>query len=421
MESIGKPRRSFMPFVRMSRAGGLFTKAISIFVAATFALSSISFALPEDRKLTTPTHEELVTNPDKIIIPRELGLVKSKFIGNEGRLVIHIQDAHCNYEAQTNIAKMLENLVKNYNITLVSVEGADGYLDTSWFKSFPDEDVRREVADYFMKKGEITGPEFISITTDLPIKLFGAETRSYYIDNLNAFTSSYPLKEDTEKYFNNIKAVLNRLKGFIYSEELKTLDAKMHDYETKKLPFNEYIRYLESMAEKYRMNLRQYDNLFKLISALIYEKKIDFNVVDKERGALIDELSKKMEKESLTELVTKSLTFKSGKISSAEFYSYLKSLAVKYGLDIQKDYPNLYNYIIYNAVYSKIENEKLFQDIKNIEGAIKEKLFQNDDQRTLEKLSRHIEILIGLVNIKLMNGDFEYYEADKGSLPRGLH
>mgnify|MGYP003392737759 CR=1 FL=1 len=391
-------------------------RIISLFVASTFIFSNVAFAdiskttnAPDNQK-----EPQAVTDPAKIVISRDYGLIKSKFTGKDNKkLIVHIQDAHCNYEAQTNITKILEGLIKNDGLKLVSVEGADGFIDTSWFKAFPDADIRKEVADYFMKKGEITGPEFLSITTDYPIKLFGAETRSYYIENLNAFTSSYPLKEDTEKYFNQIKVILSKLKTTIYSEELKTLDAKIQDYESKKLQFADYVKVLEALAVEHKINLRPYESLFKLISVFVYEKKINFNIVDKERGVLIDEITKKLTKEALTELVTQSLSFKTGKISSAEYYEYLKKLALHHGFQLSTDYPNLFNYIIYNSVYSRIENEKLFNDIKKLEIAIKEKLFANDDQRTLEKLSRHIDILLGLTNIKLLNGDFDYYKEHK--------
>ena len=402
-----------MTFSRMPRRGSPCTKLISIFLILSFVSSNIVFAAPSEAPSKVQAQQIITTDPNNIVIPREFGLVKTKFTGKEPKLIIHIQDAHCNYEAQSNIVKILENLNKNYSVSLISVEGADGVIDTSWFKAFPDDEVRKEVADYFMKKGEITGPEFLSITSDYNIKLFGAETRSFYIDNLNAFTASYPLKAETEKYLNGLKRALNKLKGFIYSDDLKLMDAKAVDYESKKLPFNDYVKFLQSEAERAKINLRAYDNLFKLVNVLVYEKKIDFNVTDKERSVLIDELSKLIPKETLTELVNKSLEFKAGKITSADYYTYLRALSVKNDIDMGKTYPNLYNYIIYNSVYSKIENEKLFNDIKKVEIDIKEKLFTSDDQRTLEKLSRHIEILIGLVNIKLLNDDFEYFEKNK--------
>jgi hypothetical protein len=412
-----KKKEQYPMSPKIFRRSGALTKAICLLIVQAFLFSNIALAVPTstttDDNLKLAKQKEVIFDPEKIIIPREAGLIKSRFAGKNGKLIVHIQDAHCNFEAQSNIAKIIETLAKNYNLSFVAVEGADGIVDTSWFKAFPDEDVRKEVATYFMKKGEITGPEFLSITTNYPLKLFGAETRSYYIENLNAFTSSYPLKEETEKYYNNIKSALNKLKGYIYNAELKTLDQKMADYESKKLQFNDYVRLLQDLAEKHKINLREYDNFFKLVNTLVYEKKINFEVVDKERSVLIDELSKSMPKDSLKDLVERSLLFKANKISSAEYYEYVKGVSEKNGIELAKRFPDLSNYIIYNSVYSKIENENLFKDIKKLEIAIKDKLFQNEDQRTLEALSRHIDILVGLVNIKLLNDDFEYYKTHK--------
>ncbi len=395
------------------RRNTMFRKFVSLLVIQSFILSNIAFADSLQTKSTVPQKNQSVLNPDNISIEKEYGLIKSRFLGNSNKLIINIQDAHCNFEAQTNIVNILETLIKSHSLSLISVEGADGLIDTTWFKAFPDEQVREEVAGYFMKKGEITGPEFLSITKNYPIKLFGAENRAYYIQNLNAFTSSYPLKAETEKYYNSIKAALNRLKGYIYSPGLKAMDAKSQDYESKKMQFNDYIRFLQAEAEKQKINLRSYENLFRLVSVLVYEKKIDFSVTDKERSGLIDEISKALSKDALNELVSQSIAFKSGKISSVEFYNYLKKSALDNNIDLSKKYLNLYNYIIYNSVYSKIDNEKLFNDIKTVQTDIKEKLFANDDQRTLDKLSNHIDILIGMVNIKLLNGDFNYYQTHR--------
>ncbi|MFA6320397.1 MAG: 2-phospho-L-lactate transferase CofD family protein, partial [Candidatus Omnitrophota bacterium] len=391
----------------------LFCKSVSILVILSFVFSNITFAESIQKKNHAPKKTQSPADINNIVIEKDHGIIKSKFSGNSNKLIINIQDAHCNYEAQTNIVNILEGLINNHGLSLISVEGADGIIDTAWFKAFPDEDVRKEVATYFMKKGEITGPEFLSITKNYPIKLFGAEDRESYIQNLNAFTSSYPLKAETEKYYNSIRNSLSRLKGLIYSADLKAMDAKSQDYESKKLQFNDYIRFLQDMAEKQKINVRNYENLFRITSVLTYEKKINFSITDRERAILIDELSKAVSKDELTDMVSKSIAFKTGAISSVEFYNHLKKLALQNDIDLAKKYPNLYNYIIYNSVYAKIDNEKLFDEIKTVESDIKEKLFTSDDQRTLDKLSRHIDILIGMANIKLLNGDFNYFETHR--------
>ncbi len=376
---------------------------LGILMALLFLFSSTAFAIPEEK----------TTDPGKISISRENGLVRSSYNANSDKLIINIQDAHCNYEAQVNIAKMVEGLAKNYGLSFVAIEGADGEIDVSKFDAFTDEAVRREVADHFMRKGDISGPEFLSVTTKHPIKLFGAETGSYYNEDLLAFTSGYLLKPQADKYLYSIKVALNNLKEFIYSDELKLLDAKGGAYDAKKMAFNDYVRFLQDEAEKNNVSLKGYENFFKLVNILKYEKNIDFEATDKERTALLEALSAKLSKEGVVEMVTRSISFKLGKISAVEYYGYLKEAAANNGMDISGRYPDLSRYIIYNSVYNKIDNGKLFDDIRAVKAAISEKIFRSNDQRMLEKLSRHADILIGLVSIDLMNNDLEYYNAHK--------
>ncbi len=297
-------------------------KILSILLLQTFLFYNVGFATidktpssPEE----TPTIQEI--SIDNIGVSKDIGSIKTRYKGKDEKLVIHIQDAHCNYEAQTNISKILENLSKAYNVNLVSVEGADGFIDTSWFKAFPDAEIRKEVADYFMKKGEITGAEFLSITKDYPIKLYGAENRNLYIKNLNAFTSTYPQKEEIEKYLLGIKTILGKLKGYMYTKKLKDFDNTIEKYKDKKIKFADYVRYLDNTAKTQRINIKTYPNVSILIRAIRFEKDIDFDIVNDERAALIDELSKELSKDNLSKLVNKSLAFKLGKIDGNTFYS----------------------------------------------------------------------------------------------------
>ncbi len=389
-------------------------KILSVLLLQTFFFYNIGFATidkappsPEE----TPTTREI--SIDNIGVSKDIGSIKTRYKGKDGKLIIHIQDAHCNYEAQTNISKILENFSKTYNINLVSVEGADGFIDTSWFKAFPDAEIRKEVADYFMKKGEITGAEFLSITEDYPIKLYGAENRDLYIKNLNAFTSTYPQKEEIEKYLLGIKTILGKLKGYIYTRKLKDFDNTIEKYKDKDVTLSDYANILSVKLKRHNIDLKSYSDFAKLIYTLVYEDKIDFKVVDRERAELIDKLSKKLPKEKLQDLVVKSFSFKTGKVTAAEYYSYLKELTKENGINLTKTYPNLANYVIYTRLYEKIDNEKLFEELDTIKNAIKNKLFKNEDQRTLSKCWDNVNILLGLINIKLSNKEFDYYRAHK--------
>ena len=377
-------------------------KIISIIVLQAFLLQSAGFAAVESRN-----------DIGSISIPRDIGTIRSEYKGKSDKFIIHIQDAHCNYEAQTNISKILEKLYTDYGVGLVSVEGAYGDFDTRWFKSFPDAEVRRDVADYFVKKGEITGAEFLSIIKDYPISLYGAENKNLYIKNLNAFTKAYSVKGEVEKYLGNIKSVLGGLKRYIYSLELKGFDAKVEKYDNEKISLAGYARHLESGLKKHRLNIRDYPNLEKLNSTFNYEKRIDFKTVNTEREKLIDKLTKALSQKALNTFVRTSVSFRNGTLSSGEYHAYLKKLAGENKIDMS-GYPGLSDYAIYAALYEEIESEKLFAEFDTVKNAIKAKLFKNDDERLLSRLWDNVNILSGIANLGLVNKEYEYFKAHRG-------
>ncbi|MDD5439977.1 MAG: hypothetical protein PHS37_07310, partial [Candidatus Omnitrophica bacterium] len=388
-------------------------KVFALLVVQSFVFYNVSFASVNQ---TPPAPEAAQAAPakptiDTIGLSKDIGTIKAKHAGANGKLILHIQDAHCNYEAQTNISKILETFSKDYSINLISVEGADGLVDTSWFKAFPDAEIRREVADYFMKKGEITGAEFLSITKDYPIKLFGAETRDLYIQNLNAFTSTYPMKAEMEKYLQDVRTILNNLKHHIYSKDLKAFDTKVEEYKDKKITLSDYAKYLSVQLKRHNLDLKNYENFAKLVYTLVYEDKIDFEIVNQERTNLIDKLSKDLKEDKLKELVGKSVEFKAGKVSTAEYYMYLQKVAEGQEVDLAKDYPNLANYVIYTRLYEKIDNERLFDELDSIKESVQGLLCANEDQKTLALLWENVNVLLGLINIKLANKEYNYYKA----------
>ena len=103
------------------RSRKIFCKLISILVIQSFILSSIAFADPIQGKPDTTQKSQSSITAANISIEKDYGLIKSRFTGNKSKLIINIQDAHCNYEAQTNIVNILETLIKNQSLDRKSV------------------------------------------------------------------------------------------------------------------------------------------------------------------------------------------------------------------------------------------------------------------------------------------------------------
>ncbi len=135
---------------------------------------------------------------DIIVDPkvRSIAEVKEHYgLGHDSKLIIRIKDdSYCNWKGQLEIARLAEHLHNSYGVQLFCVEGADGYVDTDWFRNFPDEEIRKEVCMYFMKKGEITGIEYLAVTGKDKITIYGAEDKALYLQEHSAV-----IKNDEDK------------------------------------------------------------------------------------------------------------------------------------------------------------------------------------------------------------------------------
>lgn len=400
--------------------------ALSIFICPLYAQQKIDVKEqgPIEQSATLPSTKETIqrvlSSPEQIRISENYGSVKETWGPNitspSTPLVIHIQDAHCNYEAQMNIGEIINGLMKEYpdHVKLIAVEGSVGVIDTSPFAEFSDKEIKKEVADYFMKKGKITGPEFLSITGDHKFTIYGIENKDMYDRNYKAFLDSLPFRDESEKYCGYLQGILAQIKQNLYHPELNEFDKELGAYQEGETSFLDYVEILKKWAEKQKVTLSDYKDFGLLLKAQEIEKGIDFNIVDKERTQLIDKLGSVLDKQDLSDLVLKSLHFRLGKLTAAEYYNYLKGIVEKSQDKIPKEnYPNLFSYINYVEIHQKMDKTKLFDECAQIENTIAESMFKDNNQRKLFTLSKHVGILRRMFKLELVKEDYQYYKRNR--------
>ena len=140
--------------------------------------------LPNELTESLKTAQEAFST---IKLPKELGQIKHTFRGTHEGLVIHIQDAHVNEEAQRRIAEIIDYFVKEKGARLISVEGSAGELAHQPLSFFPHQKARELVADYFLKDALLTGPEFLTLSKHPELTLYGIEEEPLYQENRKAF------------------------------------------------------------------------------------------------------------------------------------------------------------------------------------------------------------------------------------------
>ncbi|MFH1305236.1 MAG: hypothetical protein ABIH74_02395 [Candidatus Omnitrophota bacterium] len=347
-------------------------------------------------------------------LPPHLGSVKFSGKGSSGRIVIHIQDAHADYYAQQKISGIIDYLNKEYGIRMVNLEGGTGDYDLAIFTSISGDAIRREVADYFVKTGEINGAEFYAINNPDRVVLWGVENKELYLANLKVYRDSLKYKTEVDGYLAELTHVLDNLKRHIYTPELLRMDAGYNAYKGGNMDFREYLEFLIKEAKDSAVLIRNYPNIYLLSQAMALEDKVDFKKANMERNTLVDDLKKQLSKKELRDLVEKSVNFKTKKISRKVFYDYLLKKAGELNLDVTR-FPALSNYIVYVTIYESVDRGRVMSELDSFEAAIKEPMYRNATQRKLNALSRHLALMKNIFEISLTKSDYKYYLANENA------
>ncbi len=362
------------------------------------------------KKSGGPVH---TTDPGKIHVDPKFASVKEMWTplnGKSDKLIVYIQDAHCNYEAQKNSARILESLINNYGLKLVLVEGAVGNANLSYLRKSATREKRVEVAERYLRDGKIAGEEYLDLISDYNFKIEGVENEDLYAYNLEAFFNVEKVKSKALGILNILDKLVVNLKSNIYNKEMKELDKAKIDFDTEKMKLMDFYKFLFKLAEKRKISLDGFAQFqsFSAISKL--EEKIIFSQVEKERDNLISFLTKKLDKKELKELIDKSLKFKQNKIKGSEYYGYLEGLGKK-STNFDQGYPNLVLYVQYITLNDKMETMELFKEEALVMKRLMEGLANNDDQRQLSSIAEKLALLINFVNLQLSPEEYKFFNA----------
>ena len=399
-----------------------FRKVVSCSLLFFFLITSVFGSLPAGAVVsginllapirTSFTPEKL--NVDTFTLPQHLGQVKAKFKANSDKTIIHIQDAHCNQFAQYKISGIIDYLYREYGIKIINLEGASGNYDLRTFTSISGEIIRREVAKHFVESGEINGAEYFAINNPRDVELWGIEDKELYLSNLKVYRDSLQFREDADKCLNFLTHVLNNLKRHIYSSELVEIDRAFNQYKSGEMEIREYMEFLLRKAREEEVPVSDFKNLFLLDQAMVLEEKVDFKKANNERDLLVSELKRNMSIKDMGELASKSLDFRTKRITTNTYYDYLLKEAEKLGIRFNK-YAQLKEYIGYVSTYENVDQYKVTGELDDLCARLKEQLFNNDTQRRMDKLSRNLAITKNIISFKLTKSDYEYYLSEVDS------
>jgi hypothetical protein len=363
----------------------------------------------------------LASLPDKELnIPSQYGSVKEFFLGatdsrSEKGLVIQIQDAHCNYEAQKNLAQILDYLVNAKKLKLIMVEGGTGDVNLSSLRGHADKKSREEVADKYLRQGKISGEEYLDIVSDYDLELYGIEDKELYDAHLASFEKVDSFRQDGLKELDNLANAVKSLEPFMYSAELRQLEEKKSKYDDKTLSLVEYCGYLRDVAIAKSINLEDYPYLVAFCDVARMEKEIDFQQAESQRNAFIKDLAKLLDEKGVQDLIQMTKDFKAKTMTPEKYYSFLRD-AGEEKLDLKGQYPQLYAYIKYTTTSKDVDAVKLLKEVSVIEDKLKETLLNSPDQIKLTEISKSLEVLTKALNLELTPENYRYFQENSTKL-----
>jgi len=195
-------------------------------------------------------NRKLTANPN-ILIPQELGSIEESFKSGNNKTIIYIQDAHSSLEAQENIAKIIQTLVKEKGIKTVFEEGYEGEVPSDRFFGFISErSIREKIAYYFLDQLKIGGAEYAHINRTKDFKLIGADSIKGLAENIAAYQKTFQSNQRVEKDLADLNSLVRRLSDVSFPKELKQQIRWRKQFDAGTLDLSSYLEHIYPLILK---------------------------------------------------------------------------------------------------------------------------------------------------------------------------
>jgi len=408
-------------YTRNGRSGKVLRKCVSVFIICCFVLSDMGGYLTDHKAWadTKPVRVRPVIEEASFTftLPENLGVIKDKWSpiqenGDDKKFVIHVQDAHCNYYTQHAVGEIMEYICKEYKVNLINLEGGKGVYDLSPFTRVTDSIAREKISDTFVEKGWINGTEYFAINNPESIDLWGVEDVQPYLKNLSVYKTAIGYQDTVKTYIDQLSYIINQLKQRMFSKKLLAIDKHIDSYKAGTINVREYIKHLIFKAEELGVDLSSYPQAERLRVTMDLEKGIDFKIATEQRDNLISLLEKKLSRRALEILVHKTILFKKEKLSAPGFYAYLFETARGFSINTSH-FTELNEYYSYIDCYEGIGVSRAMDEFEELTTAIKGRLFNNEKEKKLDLLSRHLKLMKQMFDFRLTRKQYDYYKSNE--------
>jgi len=335
-------------------------------------------------------------------VPQELGYVLDRQppARAAGPTVIHIQEAHVNYEGQKHLIGILERLINDQRLALILVEGGEGDVGLSYLRSYGPPENRRDIAEKYLKAGLISAEEYLDIASDYPLVLWGVERKELYQRNVEAFMETEQRRASLRPALASVEQALEVLKPTLTDPQLAELDAKAEAFDQEALSLGEYAAFLDGLAARHGLSQTSYPHVAQLVALKALEATINLEQVLREQKELVSRLGTVIDTERFEALIEKAQGVKAETVSREEFYSALAELAKAAGMAFET-YPSLSGYMDYLDAKQQLKPTALSEELERLVPLLRERLAATPHAKELQAISEELDLIGKLIDFTL--------------------
>lgn len=215
----------------------------------------------------------------------KIGMLADYAPSGSGPLVIHIQDLHCNPEAQRNIHALIEQYSSRYPGIPILAEGAPrGPVDLAPLRALPDE-VRAKTFNLMLSKGLMSGGEYAALL-DSRDRLYGLEDSASYEYARRLYRALLYARQS----FATEHAQFEEYIRVVASRQLSLRQRRVRRFIAERTHDDSWYHKLPSMCELAGVSLHRYPMLNQYLHARTLSRTVHIKRVRQQAEAFVNAL-----------------------------------------------------------------------------------------------------------------------------------
>ena len=253
------------------------------------------------------------------------GTIQDQFQGAGDKQVILIQDAHAIPDAQHSIRLLIEELSAKYGISAVALEGAEGPIDLTLFRSFPQPQKLRETFESYLDTGELSGAVAAGVLNRTELRLSGIESQPLYEEGVTKFLEALRSKPELNQSLATAREEMSSLKRRYYSSAALELDQRLTEVSRDSGKLLEALRHMSSTVKPDPV---RYPHLIAVLALQASENNGNSRALEDAINRLTGEIGPKLTSDADRRRFSEKLqAWKTERISGPEMAAYVQEIA----------------------------------------------------------------------------------------------